>query len=193
MNLANTAVMSVFVLYVVGKGSALHLPAYAYGLLLTGTAIGATVGALLTSRAERLVGRVWLITIAVLSAVAAQAVPAATASAAAVVCVFVAHGAGISMWNVGVVSLRQRIIPQALMGRVNSSYRLLSWGAMPLGAVLGGAIAGAIGLRGMFAVAAVVSLSLLLGLRVVTQREIERAEEGAQGVHDAAPERAGAG
>ncbi|MEE9417151.1 MAG: MFS transporter, partial [Acidimicrobiales bacterium] len=42
------------------------------------------------------------------------------------------------LWNVITVSLRQAIIPDELLGRVNSVYRFFAWGMMPLGALLGG-------------------------------------------------------
>jgi hypothetical protein len=44
------------------------------------------------------------------------------------------------MWNVITVSLRQAIIPDRLLGRVNSVYRFFAWGMMPIGALLGGLI-----------------------------------------------------
>ena len=40
-----------------------------------------------------------------------------------------------SMWNVITVSLRQAIIPDHLLGRVNSVYRFLGWGMMPIGSL----------------------------------------------------------
>ena len=42
------------------------------------------------------------------------------------------------MWNIVTVSYRQRRIPDALLGRVNSLYRFFGWGMMPIGALLGG-------------------------------------------------------
>lgn len=42
------------------------------------------------------------------------------------------------LWNVITVSLRQTIIPNRLLGRVNSVYRFFAWGMMPLGAAFGG-------------------------------------------------------
>ncbi|MEL6981297.1 MAG: MFS transporter, partial [Actinomycetota bacterium] len=42
------------------------------------------------------------------------------------------------LWNVITVSLRQTIIPDRLLGRVNSVYRFFAWGMMPIGALLGG-------------------------------------------------------
>lgn len=42
------------------------------------------------------------------------------------------------LWNVITVSLRQTIIPDHLLGRVNSVYRFFGWGMMPIGLLLGG-------------------------------------------------------
>ena len=44
------------------------------------------------------------------------------------------------LWNVITVSLRQTIIPDHLLGRVNSVYRFFAWGMMPFGAILGGVL-----------------------------------------------------
>ncbi len=44
------------------------------------------------------------------------------------------------LWNVITVSLRQSVIPDALLGRVNSVYRFLGWGMMPVGSLFGGLI-----------------------------------------------------
>jgi hypothetical protein len=42
------------------------------------------------------------------------------------------------VWNTVSVSYRQRAVPDALRGRVNSLYRMLAWGMMPLGMLLSG-------------------------------------------------------
>lgn len=44
------------------------------------------------------------------------------------------------VWNTVSVSYRQRKIPDALLGRVNSLYRLMAWGMMPVGLLLSGLI-----------------------------------------------------
>lgn len=44
----------------------------------------------------------------------------------------------VVVWNVITVSLRQTIIPDHLLGRVNSVYRFFGWGMMPIGTALGG-------------------------------------------------------
>jgi MFS family permease len=44
------------------------------------------------------------------------------------------------LWNVITVTLRQSIVPDHLLGRVNSVYRFFAWGMMPIGAIVGGLI-----------------------------------------------------
>ena len=44
------------------------------------------------------------------------------------------------LWNVITVSLRQSIIPDHLLGRVNSVYRFFAWGMMPIGSIIGGVV-----------------------------------------------------
>jgi hypothetical protein len=44
------------------------------------------------------------------------------------------------LWNVITVSLRQTIIPDGLLGRVNSVYRFFGWGAIPVGGLIGGVL-----------------------------------------------------
>ena len=56
-------------------------------------------------------------------------------------------------WNVVTVSLRQQVVPAHLLGRVNSVYRMLGWGLMPAGALAGGFVAHAAGLRAPYLVA----------------------------------------
>jgi MFS family permease len=56
-------------------------------------------------------------------------------------------GFGILAYNVLTVSLRQAITPPELLGRMNAVMRVVVWGTVPLGAVAGGAMASAFGLR----------------------------------------------
>ena len=67
------------------------------------------------------------------------------------------NGLVVVVWNVVTVSERQARIPDALAGRVTAAYRVLAWGSMPLGGMLGGTLASVFGLR-----TAVLTAGLLL-------------------------------
>jgi MFS family permease len=71
---------------------------------------------------------------------------------------FFLYGVAAVVWTVNNLSLRQAITPTALLGRTNGSMRLIGWGAIPLGSVLGGLLGGAIGLRQTMVLAALGSI-----------------------------------
>ncbi|MEI4271799.1 MFS transporter [Klenkia sp. LSe6-5] len=61
------------------------------------------------------------------------------------------------------ITTRQRVTPDALQGRVNTTARMIAWGGAPVGALTGGAVAGATDVRTAFLVATVgVGLSAVL-------------------------------
>jgi hypothetical protein len=65
-------------------------------------------------------------------------------------------------WNIVTVSLRQRIVPSELLGRVNSVYKMIGWGLIPLGALTGGLAAHLFGLRAPYPIAGVLREIALL-------------------------------
>ena len=69
---------------------------------------------------------------------------------------------GMVVYNVAQISLRQSLCPPGMLGRMNASARFLSWGAIPLGALAGGALAEWVGVRNTILVGAVgIILSVL--------------------------------
>jgi MFS family permease len=178
-NLASSAWSAVFVLYAVRPGP-MGLSEAGFGLLLTAGAVGALLGSWLAAPIERALGRNRLLGLAVLTGALFTAMPAVTAMVAPIVAASVVGGMGVVLYNVVAVSLRQRITPDRLLGRVNAGYRLLAWGTMPVGAALGGLSAGALGLRPTFALAAVGTLALLAGTFIVTDDAIAAAERDAE-------------
>ena len=105
-----------------------------------------------------------------------QAVPGLTANALAVGAAFAAWGVAVMMWNVVTVSLRQRIVPNRLLGRLNASYRLLAWGTQPLGALLGGFAAELLGLEPVFILSGLLVGTLVVGRLILTDEAIAAAE-----------------
>lgn len=116
----------------------LGLSAQEYGFVLTAFAVGGAVAGLTGDRiAARLGPSLTLRLTLIVSAALLMVVPLAP-NGWLLAAVFVAcEMAGIT-WNIVSVSLRQRLIPDELRGRVNSLYRLLAWGMIPLGIALAG-------------------------------------------------------
>jgi Mg/Co/Ni transporter MgtE len=54
---------------------------------------------------------------------------------------------GVTVYNIGQVSLRQAVTPTALQARMNASVRFVIWGTLPLGALAGGLLGSWLGLR----------------------------------------------
>jgi predicted MFS family arabinose efflux permease len=61
------------------------------------------------------------------------------------VVVFLVMGIGMGISNAHVVTVRQVVAPPGTLGRLNAAYRMISWGAVPIGALLGGAVATLLG------------------------------------------------
>lgn len=118
----------------------LGLSAVAYGLMLAGGAVGGIAGSLAGARIVRAIGPVRTMQLALaISGPCFCAMALAPDAWTLGLCFAAMEFAGF-VWNVVSVSTRQRLIPDALLGRVNSIYRLLAWGMMPLGLVLSGVV-----------------------------------------------------
>ena len=63
------------------------------------------------------------------------------------VAAFLVFGFSVVVYNIAQVSYRQAICPPRLQGRMNSVMRFMVWGTIPIGTLLGGALATWIGLR----------------------------------------------
>jgi MFS family permease len=176
MNLVSTAMFAVFPLFAVKPGP-MGLSEAGFGLLLTSMTLGALAATAVTDRIEVRVGSAPVLVVAVTLIGLPFFVPYATASIAAnAAALTVASGAGVA-WNIVTVSLRQRITPDHLLGRMNATYRLLGWGGMPIGAGLGGLVGELFGVRAVFLVAGLASLLLVpVAAFMLTPRALADAE-----------------
>ena len=178
-NFASNAVWAILVLYAVGPRSAMGLSKPAFGLLLSTVAAGSLVGSLIAERVEQRLGRARSLTLSILGNALLVGSPALTANPFLVGAAFLIGGITNAIWNVVTVSLRQRITPDRLLGRLNSGYRLVAWGTRPLGAVAGGLLAQAFGLRAVFIIMAPLALALVAGMTRVTDKAMDAAERDA--------------
>jgi MFS family permease len=149
------ATMSVLVLYAqdqLGMGDA------EYGLLLSMGAVGGFIGGLATKPLSDRIGAGWVLFMdALLNGIAFIGI-GLTGSPWVAGLMFILISMSNMFGNVIIVSLRQAIIPDSLLGRVASAYRLVVMGALPFGALAGGLLARRVDLAAPF-----IAGGLLLG------------------------------
>lgn len=133
-----------------------------YGLLLSVFAVGSIIGGLIGNHIAKILGTGFaiILTFAIFSSYGLVFVffPYVWAIALAMIVSSIAS----TTWNIVTVSLRQRIIPIELFGRVNSVYRFVGTGSIALGAIIGGQVAYHYGLKAPFLASAIVSFIALV-------------------------------
>ncbi len=173
-NLCWGMLYGILVLFVL---EVMHLPKAVYGPLLASLALGGVAGAVVGGRW----GRSWLTPAGLAATLAIQALAAAAAGYFAVLWVVVPAmalaGMASGIWDIVVISFRQRVVPDALIGRVTSGFRLFGLGAYPLGAILGGLVANHLGLRAPFFLSAGM-LALVAGAALLLLRAEELRDAG---------------
>jgi MFS family permease len=178
INMLDAAVLAVLVLYAL---EVLGLSQTGYGVLLTAAGVGALAGSFLTRRITAKVGPGTFLILAAFGFGVAELVPGLWANPIAVGVSFALFGAIGVGWNIVTVSLRQAIVPDELLGRINGAYRLVGLGTMPIGALLGGLLAHTFGLRAPFIFGGV--LCLVVGVAMipgVNNRKIAAARAAAE-------------
>ncbi len=177
--------MATFVLF--GE-EVLELDATGFGLVTTGFAIGGVIGSLTADRISRRLGQGQSLFVTILAGAVSLVASGLTSSFWVYWAMGVLMAATGVLWNVITVSLLQSLIPDRILGRVNSVYRFFGWGMMPIGSALGGAIVAIAqpelgrewALRLTYLVAAVITLGLFVyALPRLNSARIEAAKEGA--------------
>lgn len=170
LELAAVSTLVLFSLETLGIGE------IGFGMLSASFVIGSIVGSVVAPGLSRRLGPGTTLVLQVGMAAVASGVIALASNPYLVGAMFAIHGFTAVTWNVITVSLRQSIIPDRLLGRVNSVYRLVGWGSMPVGAALGGLLADGFGLRAPYVVAAVALAAMaVIASRFITNREITEA------------------
>jgi MFS family permease len=131
-----------------------------FGLLLAATAAGYTAGAAAAPRIVEGIARRTVVLLAVVALAASLAVVTWGRLVPTLLALGVS-GVAAGLWDVIAVSYRQAAVPDRLIGRIMAAYRFIAYGAFPIGALAGGAIAGVAGLRAPFAFGAVLTLVLV--------------------------------
>ena len=190
LNLLGNASFAVFVIF---AQEVLDTSTLEFALLGAAPAIGGIAGGWVASPVVARFGAgpllattVWVGGLATIAVGLVSSWPVA----AALLAVFTFVGV---LWNVVTVSFRQTVIPDHLLGRVNSVYRFFGWGAIPIGALLGGGLVAALDgplSRDMalrvpwIATGAAHGLLLLYVLRGLTTAKLEAVRRAVAGAGD---------
>ena len=178
MNLFWSGWGALIVLYAVRPGP-MGLSEFEYGIFLTAMAIGGLLGSVVCERLQKSLGTRNALALDFLGTILLVGVPALTTNAFAVAAAAFFAGMGATVWVILVASIRQRLVPGELLGRVYSASRFVSWGIGPIGAMLAGFVAEIWGIRTMFAIGGVVSVGLLiLFLSLISPQVLERQDNG---------------
>lgn len=147
-SIASGAFLGLYVLYALRE---LALGEALLGVVIGFGGVGALLGALLAPRLARVRGTAWLAPLCLISQGAALLIPAATGGTAAVVGILIAHqliGDGArTAYGVIAISLRQRRLEPATMGRANAALQAIGTGLLLVAALGLGEVAEVIGLR----------------------------------------------
>ncbi|MCB0998896.1 MAG: MFS transporter [Acidimicrobiales bacterium] len=144
---------STFVLFATDE---LGVSERGFGWLLAATGIGAVAGGAVADRVVSRLGRRTTMLVGAGGPVFATGSIALVPEVWVVAVMLTVQVVLGTLWTIVAISLRQQLTPNHLYGRVNSLFRFFAWGAMPVGALLGGLIAGTVGLRATYVASALV-------------------------------------
>lgn len=115
-----------------------------FALMTVGSAVGGVVGGWTAASISTRIGPGPSLYLTLVGGGVASVIIGLTSSWIVVAVMFAVAMLLAVVWNVITVSLRQAIIPDHLLGRVNSVYRFFAWGMMPIGAIAGGGLIAAV-------------------------------------------------
>ncbi|MDP9475515.1 MAG: MFS transporter [Actinomycetota bacterium] len=181
LGVAGFAVMGVFSILVLYAQEILGLGGIGYGVLMSAFAAGGVAGGFLAERVSGFLGIGRTISVIFLLEAAAFATLALTTNPFLAGVMIALDALAGTVWNVVTISLRQELIPERLLGRVFSSFRLVGFGGMALGALASGLLAREFGLTAPIWVAAALMVVLSATCAVVVNNQaVAEAMEEAQ-------------
>ena len=146
-NVTFGAAWSVLVLY---AGERLGMNEVGFGLLTTAVAVGGVVGIFSYGRLERRFSLADIMRVGLLIETGTHLSLALTTSPPIALATLVVFGAHAFVWGTTSTVVRQRAVPDELLGRVTGVYRVAIVGGMVVGTPLGGLLAKTFGITAPF-------------------------------------------
>lgn len=135
MNGLFAVTMATFVLF---AQEVLGVSAFTFAILGTGGAIGGLAATFWASKVSERLGSGTSLYLTMIAGSATTLITGLASHWTIAWAMFTLGTFTAVLWNVITVSLRQTIIPDRLLGRVNSVYRFFAWGMIPIGSAIGG-------------------------------------------------------
>lgn len=158
----------------------LGLTASDYGIMIALAGIGGIIGPFVNSYLCRTFGLGKVLTATtILPGLFVLAIPLTDPKWGAIIFTL-ALGFGnmaVSIFNINQLTIRQLATPTHFLGRMNASVRFVIWGTIPLGALFGGYLGDAIGVRNTMIIAGVGSCLAILPLLGSPLKKLTRHEE----------------
>ena len=170
LGVANMCGMFAQAVFVKFARDELGLGARGFGILLAAISVGSIVGGLIGQRVSKKLGATSAIILSYIIFAISDVIPGVFPKIWTVALSGIVMAIAGTTWNVITVSMRQRLIPTELFGRVNSVYRFIGTGSTAFGALIGGQIAYSFGLRATYLASGVVLLVALITLGPVFLR-----------------------
>ena len=158
IGLLNVTLTAAAALLVLLAKERLHLGSVGYGLLFTCMAVGGVLGSVIGDRLIKWATATWTVRIGLLIEAGMHLTLATSHSAYLIGFALFAFGVHGTLWGIVASSLRQRLTPPEMLGRVGSTNLFIAAGGNCVGALLGGVIAGSFGLPATYWVAFVVAI-----------------------------------
>jgi len=168
LNLTLTAAIAVLVLLAKDR---LHLDSVGYGVLLTCMAVGGVAGSTVGDKLVKAVTATWTLRIGLLIEAGTHLALATSRNAYFIGFVLFVFGVHGGLWGIVANSLRQRLTPPGMLGRVSSTTLFIVAGGNCVGSLLGGVVAAKFGLTAPYWVGFV----LAMAVSAATWRVFDRA------------------
>jgi MFS family permease len=146
-NVTYGAAWSVLVLYAIQR---LGMNEVGFGLLTTALAVGGIIGIVSYGSLERRFALGNIMRVGLVIETLTHLTLALTTVPAVALGIMVVFGAHAFIWGTTSTTVRQRAVPNALLGRVGGVYRAAMMGGLVLGAPIGGVLAGVFGITAPF-------------------------------------------
>lgn len=142
----------------------LHYSAGLIGLILAFEAVGGLGGSFVAGRFRRWFGMLPTALVAVMIAGLIFVTYAFASLPWMFMLAMLILGAGTVTININILTLRQSITPDEMMGRMQSVVRVIAWSLIPAGALVGTALAGPVGLTPVIVSAGALIFLVSLGM-----------------------------